>query len=82
MSLLSRLKRSKPEAPAEPVLSDDIPAAELPVIIPQPHGRVVKGAKRREYTPFSGRKGGRVVKAMPRNLQKIKEAQEKPVEDD
>lgn len=43
--------------------------------IPQPKGHVVK-AKPAEYNPDTTRQGGRVVKAMPRELRKVKEAQE------
>lgn len=40
-------------------------------------GRVVKVAAPPEYTPSAKHSGGRVIKAMPRQLKKIKEAQEK-----
>ena len=40
-------------------------------------GRVLKSTHAPTYDPFQKTKGGRVVKAMPRNLQKLKEAQEK-----
>ena len=47
----------------------------------QSKGRVVKGTRSAEFHPDMQRHGGRVVKTMPRSLQKIKQAQEK-VEDD
>jgi hypothetical protein len=75
------------ELPVRSLLSDE-KAAELKAVIAappapprKPRGKVVKGTKRPEFDPRPGRRGGRVVKAMPRPLQKIKEAQEK-VEDD
>jgi hypothetical protein len=40
-------------------------------------GRVVKANARPEYDPTPRKKGGRVTKAMPRQLRKIKEGQEK-----
>lgn len=48
--------------------------------IPGPRGGMRK-VKHSEYTPDTKRRGGRVVKAMPKELRRIKEEQEK-VEDD
>lgn len=48
---------------------------------PKPRGRVIKQTRHSEFNPNSSRHGGRIVKVMPRQLQKIKAAQEK-VEDD
>lgn len=45
-------------------------------------GKVVRATKRTEYEPNIIRTGGRVVKTMPRELRKIKEAQEKMPDDD
>lgn len=39
-------------------------------------GRVIKATARPEYDPTNRPKGGRVTKAMPRQLRKIKEGQE------
>ena len=41
-----------------------------------PKGRIVK-AQPKLFTPNTTRKGGRIVKAMPRDLRKMKEAQER-----
>lgn len=52
---------------------------------PQPvkhGGRVIKSTKRAEYTPNVHRHGGRIIKVMPKELQKIKEAQEKQEDHD
>jgi hypothetical protein len=38
-------------------------------------GRIVKANARKEFEPFERRKGGRVVRNMPRQLKEIKEAQ-------
>lgn len=73
-SLLKWLKRqffedSEPDEVIEP----DIPPDPEPVS----RGKVVRELKRAEYRPDASRTGGRVVKAMPRELRKIKEAQER-----
>lgn len=44
-------------------------------------GRVIKQTRHSEFNPDPTRRGGRIVKVMPRELQKIKQAQEM-VEDD
>lgn len=48
-------------------------------------GRVVKVKMKKQYDPFEDRKGGRVVKRMPRHIKEVKEGQdavpEVPVED-
>jgi hypothetical protein len=68
MKLSNPFKRSKPE-PAEEVAVEAEPEV-------QSHGRVVR-SKTLDYKPFRGSlRGGRVVKTMPRELRKIKEAQE------
>lgn len=94
MSLLSRLKlkfRGKQEQ-YRPLLNEDAAIeiqaaidklnAPVPVVPKQPRGRVIKNTRQTEFNPSTSRRGGRVVRVMPRQLQKIKEAQEKPVEDD
>lgn len=92
MKLIQRLKARFRPAPVEPILTpiNDAELAQLakdvqlpppPPTPKQPRGHVIKRAKRPEYSPSSSRKGGRIVKAMPRQLQRIKEEQEK-VEDD
>ena len=45
----------------------------------QPKGKIVK-AQPTKFTPSTTRRGGRVVKAMPKDLRKMKEAQERPVD--
>ena len=71
LKLLKRLFNRNAE-PDEVIASDALPEQE-----PENHGRVVRELKRAEYSPNMPRMGGRVVKAMPRELRKIKEAQEK-----
>ncbi len=46
---------------------------------PEPKGKVTHTQKA-EYNPDAPKTGGRVVKLMPRQLKKIKEAQEKTEE--
>lgn len=56
---------------------------ELPEQEPEkiePKGRVVKHTAPASYDPDRKRKGGGMVKRMPRQLQKIKEGQEAPLE--
>lgn len=88
MNLLHRIKaKLKPEPPAKPLLSEtqdaELKAALAPAPLPpaKPKGRVIKQTRHAEFNPDPSRRGGRIVKVMPRQLQKIKEAQEK-VEDD
>lgn len=45
----------------------------------QPKGQVVK-AKPSKYNPDTTRRGGRIVKAMPKDLRKMKEAQERNID--
>lgn len=78
-NLFQRLKDrfwGKPE-----VLVIEPPVAEVVIEPPQPKGQIVKSTRPAEYNPDIIRRGGRIVKVMPRQLQKIKQAQEK-VEDD
>lgn len=95
MSLLARLKSKlqyKQQESYKPLLNDEeateikaaIDTINAPVALEpkQPRGRVIKNTRQTEFNPVISRRGGRVVRAMPRELQKIKEAQEKPVEDD
>jgi hypothetical protein len=65
------LKRKLPES--DPVF-DLIKTDTKPVNTPK--GHVVKSKGAPVYTPDTKRKGGRVVKNMPKQLRKIKEAQE------
>jgi hypothetical protein len=53
------------------------PKASIPAPL---HGRVVKATARPEYTPDAKRTGGRVVRAMPQEIKRIKEGQEAPNE--
>lgn len=79
--ILAKFRRKKSEP--EPLLTAE-QSAELDAAIhppPKPKGRVIKQTRHSEFNPDPIRRGGRVVKAMPRQLQKIKAAQEK-VEDD
>lgn len=50
-------------------------ALEIVDLKPKPQGSVIKANKTQEYTP-EPRKGGRVTRAMPKPLKKLKEAQE------
>ena len=47
--------------------------------IATPKGKIVK-AQPAKFTPNNNRQGGRVVKAMPKDLRRMKEAQERPIE--
>lgn len=82
------LARFEPSKPSEPLLLDadfqkrvDAVLAPAPAAPPKPRGRVIKQTRHSEFNPNSQRQGGRIVKVMPRQLQKIKAAQEK-FEDD
>lgn len=83
---LFKFKRSQPDI-GKPLLSDEegakLKAAlePTPALPKQPKGRVIKRTRHAEFNPNPNRRGGRIVKAMPRELQKIKQAQEM-VEDD
>lgn len=84
MNLLSNLTaklKSKLHKPLYPVfISDEIKEtlAELDKPVPpKPKGRVIKQTRHSEFNPSPLIKGGRIVKVMPRKLQKIKQAQEK-----
>lgn len=78
--IISRLKLNKPER--EPLLTPE-QSAELeaalhpPVLSPQSKGRIIKQTHAAEFNPSPNRRGGRIVKVMPRQLQKMKQAQEK-----
>lgn len=72
MKLSNLFKRNK----AEPTLDDAMAVMEHVEVEKPSNGRVVR-AKHRDYKPFTGSlRGGRVVKTMPREIRKIKEAQE------
>jgi hypothetical protein len=82
--LLAKLKRQPQTVPLlspeeEAQLDKDVEAVLAP--IPRPQGQVIKSTRPAEYSATTMRHGGRVVRAMPRQLQKIKAAQEK-VEDE
>jgi translation elongation factor EF-4 len=57
-------------------------AKPVPPPKPKPRGRVIKQTRHSEFDPNSVRGGGRIVKVMPRQLQKIKQAQEMVESDD
>lgn len=80
MKLLKRLRTKFSRTKSEPkkLLSDEEAQALRDAINPppRPKGHVVKNAKRPAFNPITTRRGGRVVKAMPKTLQRIKEAQE------
>lgn len=87
MNLPKFLRRTKPEPEPLPPgeYSYDIQNALAEIdkpVVPKlkSKGRVIKQTRHSEFNP-NPVKGGRVVKIMPRNLQKIKQAQEK-FEDD
>lgn len=81
MSLLSKLKSIfRKERPApEPLLSAEQQAELERALNPpkKPRGHVVRAKHAKDYNPNTKRTGGRIVKAMPRQLRHIKEAQEK-----
>lgn len=84
-TILSHLK-FKPEEPEKLTrpftdeqseeLKAAIKAVAAPLIV-KPKGRVIKQTRHAEFNPEPNFKGGRIVKVMPRPLQKIKQAQEK-----
>ena len=79
MNLLQKLKYWWGDAPTEqpePVEPVFTPIEVLPV-----QGGIRK-AKHLEWSPDSTRKGGRIVKAMPKELRRVKEAQELVEDDD
>lgn len=89
MNLLQRLRVKFKLKQAEQVLQlqpvgEDIKKSleqlDKPVP-PKPKGRVIKQTRHSEFNPDTNRSGGRIVKVMPKKLQKIKQAQEK-FEDD
>lgn len=77
--LLLRFRR-KPVVTLPPI-SDKTAKQIEAVILDKPiitsRGRVVSDTKKAEFQPFRTRTGGRIVKAMPRQLQKVKQGQEK-----
>lgn len=89
MNLLNRLLaklQPKPQNVTKPFttqqseeLRSAIAAATAPVPKPKPKpkGRVIKQTRHSEFNPNPVRRGGRIVKVMPKQLQKIKAAQEK-----
>lgn len=91
MNLISKLFRRKPAE--QPVLSTPAEKEKIqeamaaiqeppkPPVKTQPRGRVIRQLRHPEFDPNPNRRGGRIVKAMPRELYKIKQAQEK-FEDD
>lgn len=88
MRLLDRLFRRKSEFKVldlgDPkLLRDNIDAVLTPIPVkPKRQGRVIKQTRHSEFDPNPSIKGGRVVKVMPRQLQKIKAAQEMVESDD
>lgn len=83
--LRNLLHKPKPQ----PVLNDgklaeSVEAVLAPVepVKPKPRGRVIKETRRPEFDPTKRHGGGRIVKAMPRQLQKMKQAQDKIKDDD
>lgn len=84
MNLLQRLKtRFKKQTYKYSVpeqTSEDIKQALEDIskpVPPKPKGRVIKQTRATEFNPDPVRRGGRVVKVMPKKLQQLKEAQEK-----
>jgi len=80
MNLLKRLRTKFSRKTPTPVslLSEQEAQALRDAINPppQPKGHVIKKTKKPEFNPVNTRRGGRVVKVMPKTLQRIKEAQE------
>lgn len=88
--ILAKFKDKPPQKVTKPFTDEQseelhaaVKIATAPVIPPKPKpkGRVIKQTRHSEFNPDSRQHGGRVVKVMPRQLQKIKAAQEK-VEND
>lgn len=90
--LLTKLKRQPAELPPSLLAPEDEHTLQLgveavlapvePVVTkPKPKGRVIKQTRHAEFNPNPSRSGGRIVKVMPRQLQKMRAAQEK-VEND
>lgn len=71
-----------PSSEGEQLKSSVAALQEPPVFVKKPRGRVVKGTKKVKFNANTIRTGGRVVRAMPRPLQKIKEGQERPEDAD
>lgn len=84
MSLLTRIKAIVyPKAREQQAIDDGLELAEdftIEAPQPKPKGKIIKATKRAEYSPVRRGKGG-VIRVMPKQLQDIKEAQERPVED-
>jgi hypothetical protein len=57
------------------------PVPAMPATPRRSRGRVIKQTRHAEFNPDATYRGGRIVKVMPRKLQKLKAAQEM-VEDD
>jgi hypothetical protein len=81
--LLAKFRPYQPPLVSNTQLKELARAVQAPVVVAEikPKGRIIKRTRRPEFDPRTGRRGGRIIKVMPRQLQKIKEAQEK-VEDD
>jgi hypothetical protein len=95
---LLRRKPSQPAIPAKPLIDpresavlqasanaikQPVPTKPAPSIRKPGKGRVVKETKRPDYDPrLQGRIGGKVVKVMPRQLQRMQREQEKFENDD
>lgn len=75
-SLLSPEQTERLREEAQKVL------APVPPPPPKIRGRVIKQTRNSEFNPDPARHGGRIVKVMPRKLQKIKAAQEMVESDD
>lgn len=76
--LLDRFRKPEKQE-VRPLLSEKQQAelaASLKPLPPRPKGRVIKQTRHAEFNPDPQRTGGRIVKVMPRQLQKIKQAQE------
>jgi hypothetical protein len=84
MSLLQKLKGfflpDYPELKEAKPLPDEETDRVVESVELAPQGHIVQ-VQRPRYNPDITRRGGRVVKAMPRNLKKIKQAQERPLDD-
>lgn len=59
-----------------PQLESDIKVSVEPGTSLPKQGRVVQAKTQAEYTPGASNKGGRVVRQIPRQLKKIKDAQD------
>jgi hypothetical protein len=88
LKLIRRLQNLIPRKQTATEEFKNLKSEELDILLPhetpslptpthKPRGGFIRATKRPEYEPDAIREGGRVVRAMPRSLRKLKENQEK-----